>query len=54
MTAFGTIVFVLAPVVLAAVLLWRFPATRQLHVRSLAFYLIFMTALITGAVYLVA
>ncbi len=45
----GTLAFVLAPPVLATILLWRYPAYRRIRVRSLLLYVVVMTALIWGA-----
>ncbi len=46
--------FLAAPLVLAGVLLWRFPAYRRFRWRSLAVYAVVMTLLIWGALAIVA
>jgi len=52
--SFGFWVFMLAPVVLGAVLLWRFPSCRRVRYRSLFFYVVIMSLLIWGALEIVA
>jgi len=53
-TSVGLWLFILAPFVLGAILLWRFPATRRTPPRAIAFYLVVMILLILGALHVVA
>lgn len=50
----GPWLFLLAPIALASVLLWRFPACRRVRLRSLVVYVVVMSLLIGGALELVA
>ncbi|NLE58161.1 MAG: alpha/beta fold hydrolase [Planctomycetes bacterium] len=45
----GYVIFVLAPAVLGAILLWRFPKYRRVRLRSILVYLVVMSLLIYGA-----
>jgi pimeloyl-ACP methyl ester carboxylesterase len=50
----GEWLFLLAPLALGIILLWRYPATRLVRVRSLVFYIVVMSLLIWGALQAVA
>lgn len=50
----GKIVYLLAPIVLAGVLCWRFPRCRRVRYRSLLVYPVVMSLLIWGALSFVA
>lgn len=50
----GAVIFILAPLALAAVLLWRYPATRRLKPAALLTYPLVMGAVLYGALRLVA
>jgi len=50
----GYLLYLAGPVVLGAILLWRFPACRRIRYRDLVIYLVVMSLLISGALYIVA
>ncbi len=50
----GNAIFILAPVALATVLLWRYPAARRVRLGSLAAYPLVMGAILYGALRFVA
>ena len=50
----GTIVFLLAPPALVAVLLWRFPDARRFRPSRLALYVVSLALMIAAALTLVA
>ena len=53
-TSYGQWLFILAPVILGAVLLWRFPSSRRVRLHSLIIYVVVMSAIIFGALRFVA
>ncbi len=50
----GASLFVLAPAALGGLLLWRYPETRRVRIRSLVFYVVVMSLLIGAALEVVA
>lgn len=50
----GECLFVIAPLMLAAVLLWKWPKHRRFRLRTILLYLLVMSGLITGALHVVA
>ena len=53
-SSLGWYLFILAPVALAAVLLWRFPSCRRIRIRPLVLYVLVMSGLIYAALRVVA
>lgn len=50
----GTVAFILIPIILAGLLLWRYPGYRRLRARPLFVYVVVMSLLIWGALAFVA
>ncbi len=50
----GLLLFILAPIFLGAILLWRYPTCRRIRIRSLVLYAVVMCLVIYGALRLVA
>lgn len=52
--SFAGIVFVLAPLLLGGLLLWRYPQYRHVRWRHIAFYVVFLSIVLYGALRVVA